>query len=62
MTNINNGRLVKTFEASFDKPQTYAWRVTPMIPSVFLGSWVSISLFKLSNLAMSKIILEINII
>ena len=40
---------MKTFEASFDKP---TWMVVLMFSFVFLGSWVSFSLFKLSNLAM----------
>ena len=40
---------MKTFEASFDKP---TWRVVPRFSFVFLGYWVSIGLFKLSNLAM----------
>ena len=40
---------MKTLETSFDKP---TWKVVPMFPFVFLGSWVSFSLFKLSNLAM----------
>ena len=46
---INYGGLVKTFEASFDKP---TWRVVLMFPFVFLRSWVSFTLFKLNNLAM----------
>ena len=46
MTNINNSGLVKTFEASFDKP------MLGRLIQCFHLYFLDLSLFKLSNLAM----------